>query len=81
MIRQLRKEEETKALLKKAEPVKDMIHIVIPDHYGSSGLIWISRFVTEQQLDAYLAQYPSMQILDERYKVRRKETEDGRDTE
>ena len=75
MIRQLRKEEETKALLKKAEPVKDMIHIVISDHYGSSGLIWISRFVTEQQLDAYLAQYPSMQILDEKYKVRREETD------
>lgn len=59
--------------LKKPAPLRGTIQIVIPEHYGSKGVMWTSRFVTEAQLDSYLAQYPGMQILDERYKVRKKE--------
>lgn len=61
--------------LKKPAPLRGTIQIVIPEHYGSKGVMWTSRFVTEAQLDSYLAQYPGMQILDERYKVRKKEPE------
>ena len=49
--------------LKKPAPLRGTIHIVIPEHYGSSGVIWMSRFVTEAQLDGYKAQYPDMQII------------------
>ena len=49
--------------LKKPAPLRGTIHIVIPEHYGSSRVIWMSRFVTEAQLDGYKAQYPDMQII------------------
>ncbi len=49
--------------LRMPAPLRGTIHIVIPEHYGSSGVIWMSRFVTEAQLDGYKAQYPDMQII------------------
>lgn len=63
--------------LVKKPVVKGTIHIVIPEHYGAKGVWWESRFVTEAQLDGYKAQYPDMQILDEKYKIRREEAEDA----
>lgn len=76
MIRQMRKEADV-VILKKPAPLEGTIHVVVPEHYGAKGLIWISRFINERQLEDYQAQYPSMQILDEKYKVRRKEAEDA----
>lgn len=76
MIRQLRKEAEV-AILKKPEPLEGKIHVVIPEHYGAEGVTWVSRFINENQLDAFVAEYPNMQILDEKYKVRREEDKDG----
>lgn len=50
--------------LKKPAPLRGTIHIVIPEHYGSSAAMWTSRFVTEAQLPGFLKQYPDLQIID-----------------
>lgn len=49
--------------LRMPAPLRGLIHIVVPEHYGSSAAMWTSRFVTEAQLDGYKAQYPDMQII------------------
>lgn len=63
--------------LKKPVAPKGTIHVVVPQHYGAKGVWWESRFVTEAELEGYVHQFPNMQILDEKYKVRRKEAEDA----
>jgi hypothetical protein len=65
MIRQLRKEADI-TVLKKPEPLKGNIHIVFPMHYGSQGMMWVDRFVTEGQLEGYKQQYPNLQIIERR---------------
>lgn len=75
MVKKQRKKE-LETIISKPAPLKDLIHIVIPEHYGSKGVMWASRFVTEGELEGYVHQYPNMQILDEKYRIRRKEVED-----
>ena len=64
-------------IIKKPKPLAGLIQIVIPERYGFMGVMWASRFVTEAELEGYIHQFPNMQILDEKYKVRREETEDA----
>ena len=73
------RQKELETILSKPAPLKDLIHIVIPEHYGAQGMYWASRFVTEAELEGYAAEFPNMQILDERYKVRREERENEHD--
>ena len=53
-------------LIKKPKVLKDMVHIVIPEHYHAEGVIWQSRFIPEAELEWYKAQYPNMQIVEKR---------------
>lgn len=64
-IWKLTDEEKISLGLKKPAPLKGTIQIVIPLHYGTKGVWWQSRFVTEAEMEGYLAQYPNLQILDE----------------
>ena len=64
-------------IIKKPAPLRGTIQIVIPVHYKAQGVMWASLFVTEAELEGYVHQFPNMQILDEKYKVRREEVEDG----
>lgn len=51
-------------LIKKPKPVRDLIHIVVPEHYGASGLIWQSHFVTEAALTLWIRQYPNLEVIE-----------------
>lgn len=50
--------------LRMPEPLRGLIHIVVPEHYGSSGAMWVSRFITEAQMPSFLKEYPNLQIID-----------------
>lgn len=52
-------------LIKKPAPLKGTIHIVVPEHYGASGLIWQSHFVTEAVLPAWKREYPNLEVIDD----------------
>ena len=38
--------------------------IVVPEHYGASGLIWQSHFVTEAALTLWIRQYPNLEVIE-----------------
>lgn len=72
-------------IIKKPEPLEGKIHVVIPEHYGAKGVIWVSRFINENQLDAFIAENPNLQILDpdvrRRYQPEPEEEEDDEEPE
>ena len=53
-------------LKKKPVPVKDLIRVVVPEHYGAAGVIWQSRNVTPAALEGLRAQYPNLEIVEGR---------------
>lgn len=50
-------------LVKKPKTLEDLVHIVIPVHHNSHGIIWESRFVTPAAVDLWRAQYPNMEVI------------------
>lgn len=50
-------------LIKKPAPLKGTIHIVIPVHHSSHGIIWESRFVTEKALEGWRHDYPNLEVI------------------
>lgn len=62
--------------LRKPAPLRGTIHIVIPEHYGSSAAMWTSKFVTEAQLPAFMKQYPDLQIIDRAARAKYQPEED-----
>lgn len=51
-------------LKKKPVPAKDLIRVVVPEHYGAAGVIWQSRYVTPAALEGLRAQYPNMEVIE-----------------
>lgn len=50
--------------LVKKPVVKGTIHIVVPEHYGTKGVWWESRWVTPAELEVYKARVPDLQIIE-----------------
>ena len=53
-------------IIKKPKPLGNMIHIVVPEHYGAQGMMWASRFIPESQLQYYQDNYPNLQVIERR---------------
>lgn len=65
-VRNLTDEEKQRlGLVKKPTPLRGTIHIVVPEHYGASGLIWQSHFVTEAALESWKREYPNLEVIDD----------------
>ena len=60
------KEKIALGIIKKPKPLKNLVHIVIPEHYGAKGVMWNSRFIPESQLQYYRDNYPNLQIIEGR---------------
>lgn len=52
-------------LIRKPEVLRDLVHIVIPVHYGSHGVIWESQFIDERQLELWQNAYPDLQVVND----------------
>lgn len=50
--------------LKKPEPPKGTIHVVIPMHYGAKGVWWKSRYITPAEYLTFRAAHPNLQVID-----------------
>lgn len=49
--------------LKKPEPLKHLIHIVIPVHHTARAVVWESRFVSAASLPGWIKQYPNLEFV------------------
>lgn len=52
-------------LIKKPKVLLHKLQIVIPVHYGSSGVWWESQFIEKAELDRWKAQYPNLEVIDD----------------
>lgn len=50
--------------LKKPAPLRDLVHIVIPVHHSSHGVIWESRFVAVAAVPSWRSQYLEMEEVE-----------------
>lgn len=51
-------------MLKKPKQMVGNIHIVVPVHYGTRGVIWERRFVTEKALEGWRQEYPNLEVIE-----------------
>lgn len=49
--------------LARPAPRHDLIRVVVPEHYGASGVMWVSRWVPKLELDGLRKQYPNLEVI------------------
>lgn len=49
--------------LARPAPRHDLIRVVVPEHYGASGVMWVSRWVPKLELDGLRKQYPNLEVM------------------
>ena len=49
--------------LARPAPRHDLIRVVVPEHYGAAGVMWVSRWVPKLELDGLRKQYPNMEVM------------------